>query len=617
MGIPIHAFATIIRITTGHIERRPTCAGPATFPDATVNTYRAKSRTMIACRILSLYSMGVSICFPQQPLSPSTNPPNAKPTKQCEISGRVVSAATGESLTKTTLYLRKAVSAPNPAGDLHVESRVAAGTDGSFVFTSVEPGKYELAAERTGYVRGYYGARNPSARGSLLTLSPGGRLNGLLVKLTPQATIGGSIFEEDGEPVKGAQVRLLRYANSPRGRRLWPASSATAGVDGSFILGNLAPGSYYLSVSPQVLNSHLPAQPGKRQEGYRTTYFPNTPDPESAAPIVITAGAQIRGIDVRLTRVPVFRVRGAAIDASTGVPANNVVLMLMPADSLNLMNNVANRSFATVTNGSFEFSGVPPGTYEIRTDIHTISPLFGRSTVAVRDEDVEGIRLTLAPRAKLTLKVAVAKSDRPSAGTVDLSGVSLSLMAAEGFPSVPVVGRTDMYTFQATDMPLENFQLNVSGLPERIFVKSIRFAGREVTNSVLDLTFGGGVVDILISHGAGRLTGEARNEQGDTVSGALVTAWFPGQTQAGSFNSVRTTSTDQNGTFTLDNLTPGEYHLLAWEDVDPTIAGDPKFLSRFEGEAVTVILREHAEDQKELKVVSKQRSEAELAKLSQ
>jgi len=411
-------------------------------------------------------------------------------------------------------------------------------------------------------------------------------------------------------------VRLLRYANSFSGRRLWPAGSAAAGVDGSFMLGNLAPGSYYLSVSPQVLNSHVPAQPGKRQEGYRTTYFPNTPDAESAAPIVLTAGAQVRGIDVRLTKVPVFHVRGAAIDASTGAPADNVVLMLMPADSLNLVNTVANRSFATVTNGTFEFSGIPPGTYEIQTDIHTISPLFGRGTVAVREEDVEGIRLTLAPRAQLTLKVAVAKSERPSTETVDVSAISLTLMAAEGFPFVPSVRRMDLYTFQAAHMPLEKFRLNVSGLPEKMYVKSIRFAGRDATNSVLDLTFGGGIVDILLSRGAGRLTGQVRNEQGDPVSGALVTAWAPGQALAGSFVSVRTANTDQNGTFTLDNLIPGEYRILAWEDVDTGIAEDPGFLSRFEGEAVTITLRRHAEEQKELKAISRDRSEAELAKLS-
>src|SRR5437016_9084652 len=71
------------------------------------------------------------------------------------LEGTVLSA-TGDPVRKATLRLqltsarRGAVSLSNYTG--------ASDAEGHFIFDDIEPGTYQLSAERSGYVRGYYGS---------------------------------------------------------------------------------------------------------------------------------------------------------------------------------------------------------------------------------------------------------------------------------------------------------------------------------------------------------------------------------------------------------------------------------------------------------------------------
>ena len=52
----------------------------------------------------------------------------------------------------------------------------------------------------------------------------------------------------------------------------------------------------------------------------------------------------------------------------------------------------------------------------------------------------------------------------------------------------------------------------------------------------------------------------------------------------------RTATSDQNGHFTFANVPPGDYKILAWEDVPRGAYTDPAFLKNYEdrGRAITI-----------------------------
>ena len=77
------------------------------------------------------------------------------PDTMCVLEGKVLSLS-GEPLRKATLHLR---AAPGSSANYSVSSDAT----GKFVFDDIEPGRYSLSAERTGYVPQFFGAtQHPS-----------------------------------------------------------------------------------------------------------------------------------------------------------------------------------------------------------------------------------------------------------------------------------------------------------------------------------------------------------------------------------------------------------------------------------------------------------------------
>ena len=60
--------------------------------------------------------------------------------------------------------------------------------DGRFVFEGVEPGSYQLAAERTGYLRATYSA-SKSSRSSGVSVASGQSVTGLELKMMPHGVL--------------------------------------------------------------------------------------------------------------------------------------------------------------------------------------------------------------------------------------------------------------------------------------------------------------------------------------------------------------------------------------------------------------------------------------------
>lgn len=569
---------------------------------------------------------------PAQSAAPAGDP-NVVPEK-CKIEGRVVSLATGVPLKKAAMRLRATVQTASPGTQPTITNYTSAtDAEGKFLFEDLDAGTYILSADRTGYVSQSYGASQSGRGGSPIKLSAGQQLKDLVMKLTPQGMIYGKVTDEDGDPVPGGFVQVMRWVYVNGKRQLQNRGGSSVQADGSFVVGNLAAGRYYLSATDnrnQMMG--MTEKPGRKgpEEGYVTTYFPNALDPSAASPIEINAGAELRGIEIRLRKARVFHVRGRVVNTLTGATPLGMMLTITPKDNSDFMFG-RNMQSIRGKDGSFEFNNVAPGTYIVQpngggsvttsTDPVTgetirSARLVGRAVVSVSDDNVENVVVALGAGVEVTgtVKIEGGETQPPAAATPGAKPPALPtvvLNAAEGvnFNSNRAQSKDDG-TFQLRGIAPDVYRINVIGLPDGAYLKSIRFGGQEVTKTTVDLSSGAsGQLDILISPNAADVTGVARNSKGEAVQGVMVQIWLPDE------DVSKTANTDQAGNFKLSGLGPGEYHMVAWEDIEPGLSQDPAFRARFDSQAATVKLRDNSHETVEVKLIGKDAIEAEAAKL--
>jgi len=536
---------------------------------------------------------------------------------KCKIEGKVVDLSTSEPLNKATLRLRTAtpaaasVTAP-PAGDGAFNYISKSDAAGGFVFEEIEPGAYWLSAERAGFVRQNYGARSTTMQGVVVKLDAGQELKDVLFQLTPQGAIRGRVVDEDGDPIGNARVQALHWTYWSGGRKqLSPVGSTSTAADGSFVATNLSPGTYYLSATPTT--GWTPDQAGRKgpEETYANVFYQDALEPSAAAPIQVFAGADIRGIEVRMRKVRVFRIRGKALDTATGASLQNVTLRLLAKDSSDYFDAMLYRRLAVVRNNSFEFAAVPPGTYVIEPDI-AANHLVGRCVVTVSQENVGDLVCPLGPGQEVMATIGIAEGhETGQQPSVDgrkkpPSQPSLSFLAVDGFPTIPAIQKLDNGSFRIHNVPPNRFRVNVSGLPEGTFIKAMRFNNQDWTQPILDLTSGaGGSLQIILADGAAGVTGVVRNSKGEAMPGVVVTLWSPDRAMLGAFDPAKAAYTDQNGAFRIENLGPGDYRILAWDDFDAGLMLNLDFLKRFESQASSIKLEENSRETVDVKLADR------------
>lgn len=496
-------------------------------------------------------------------------------SQECSISGRVYSATTGAPLKKA--QVRVAGQSVNARLSEPVSTTDA---EGGFRFDHLGAGQYTAMADRNGYLS----ASEKASCGA----------TDVTIKMSPQGMIYGRVIDDDGEPVGSVQVTVGRRAWI-RGTRLMQAVQVTTSqADGTFVIGNLTPGNYYLG-----------AKGGARPpqgEAFVENFFPNTTDVQAASPVSVGVGTDVRGIELRVRSLRVYSVRGKAVSAS-GENVSGVPLMLIHAGGMNRgsMSNTGTRL------GVFEFQNVAPGNYVIQalpfrnSEGGGAASLTAHVPVTVGEADIDDLRVTLGAGAEISGKITL--DDAPLGQSVSVTlqpengvGVDNNVQVKDG-------------SFTMRNVAPAVYRVQLQALPMG-YVKTIRFGGKELVRRELDLSAGGGgTLEILLSSKPGMISGTVRNSDGDPVAEATVSVWTKDDPD------IRTARSDASGRFTVRSLAPGEYRAVAWESIERGVVDNPMFRAAFENQAAAVTLREGSEETADLKVVTKAASDAEAAKL--
>ena len=123
----------------------------------------------------------------------------ASAAQSWHISGKVIDARSGQAVARCVVEIK-------PLGPRSQSLSFESGDDGRFDFGGIALGKYELSAAKRGYLTQSYQQHDEFS--TAIAVGPEQISVDLVFHLMPQAIFYGTVIDEAGEPIRGAQVRL-------------------------------------------------------------------------------------------------------------------------------------------------------------------------------------------------------------------------------------------------------------------------------------------------------------------------------------------------------------------------------------------------------------------------
>jgi len=393
---------------------------------------------------------------------------------------------------------------------------------GKFLFEGLPAGVYTLTVDAEGYVA------EPK---SGIEVARGEVTRGIIVSLSPAASIAGRVLDPDGTPVRGVKVHARPEGD--RNRFDFPffgGPGPESSRDGSFVLGDLEGATYDLVA---------------RIEGFARG---------EAKGIEIGTGERLEGVEIRLRRGGSFYGRVTDRHGKT-LEGRDVVAFSMGAGS---MGN--GRSGA---DGHYEILGLESGAYMVSLQQEGggagIPFLGGMQMQTAQAREGERTRLDLVDEAAAGCRVygVVRRAGRPVASAAVLATKEGSGLLP-GLPGSIQGAQADgngRYEFPSLAPGEYDFRVS-SGGPFSGGQTEIAVEVPDRVELLLDL-------ELPETSVSGRVV-EAAN--GRAVEGAFVRLVPSGEAEgapAFAFGVGSVATTEADGTFRLEGVSPGSYTLLA------------------------------------------------------
>jgi hypothetical protein len=479
---------------------------------------------------------------------------------------------------------------------------VRTGADGRFLFTGLARGKYSLSANHRGYPpQGYEQHEDYS---TAISVGPDLDTTHIVFRLQPGGTIRGRVIDQENDPINQGMVRLFttRIVNGRLVTQM--VRGGQIGDQGLYAFSHLPEGTYYVAVSarpwysdfamsrtslrflrpespspetelPEPLVRALEKESTALDKTYPLTFFGDSTDSSGAAAIHLqpgenfTADITLRAVQSAHLRVPLPEPPAPAQDSSgpiVGVPAGNfsynppnIQLFQRVFDGPLINTNMSTR--ATVTANVFEFSGIAPGHYLLQTSnrnpgVPTPGPEPSGSYMELDISGDMDLPSGASPSATLDGIVQFEGTAAPSSLVVILTNHELARTYGTRL--------TPKGEFKDKDQLLPGrYEISVGGA-EGWYLRSITAAGAKLSGRTLHVNGGENIqLSLKIARGLAEINGTALRE-GKPFSGAMIVL-VPRDAE-NSAMLFRRDQSDSDGTFTLRDVVPGNYTLLAIRD---------------------------------------------------
>jgi len=432
--------------------------------------------------------------------------------------------------------------------------------NGRFIFRRLPPGTYSLHAQHPEFPQIVSGLAATSPL--MVTLGPQEKKSDLVIALTPGASISGRVMDQDDRPLSSCGVQTLQYAAGPGSARLYATRAATSDDRGEYRIYGLARGHYYVSVQ---CSQPLPVAHGLVKRGseadlpeqrYAAEFYPDSPDPSGASRVMVTAGANVTGIDFRMHATSTVTVRGR-INGDAEAMSLRPRIELVSRDPL-LSGMVQFTASVNAQTGAFQISGVPAGAYTLTAAAQDQRHVYeARIPVDIGAEPLRPIDLALIPGSEFTGTVEL-EGDPPKP-TIEKLRIRLTPLDSEFSGSWPEAKVESDGTFSLSGVVAGRWCLRVEGVPG--YVKSLSVTGQEAHGCAFNVFPGaGGVMRAVVSTKMAAVEGTVNGitpQQPKYVFLILVPEEPDTQGQ------LRMVSAGTDGHFSITGIEPGRYRLYA------------------------------------------------------
>ena len=493
---------------------------------------------------------------------------------------------------------------PVPRALVQFAGRAAlTGPEGEFSFEGVPAGKVQVMVTKPGYFRP--GAKMGGwSSGRIVDIAP--ETGKIVLKLSPEAVIFGSVTGKGDEPLEGASIQVFTYISVGGREQLVPArGNVRTDEDGNFRIAGLSAGRYYVAVKAgNATRRVLGAQTAKAGEAYPAiVYYPGTTDLDAATPVNLIPGQRMEA-DFSVAVAPAFKFAGTVTATGEWKQVNPPMIV----DDLGQV--LFTPAEFDSQSGTFQFHAVPAGTYIVR--LGGIDKqgryIFSRRKLTI-SRPIADARLSLQPGTDIPVIVRTEfnKTRPPNSCTYTTPDGGLHQSDCSDYPAahVDLIADDAIRSQFSTDYgPLKDsaaFALH-GVIPGKYLVRAQpRFGGyvRSLHSGNVDLLReelvvpeNGGVspIEVVLRDDSATLRVHVSAEKPGQQSIVLV---FPDDAL---FPEPQMMSSTANSEIQTGPLAPGRYRIFAFDSIDGLDYANPDFMARYEprSASVTVAANESA-----------------------
>ena len=504
--------------------------------------------------------------------------PAAPARPDFQISGTLVDAITGQPLAHARVAIAPVTQRDN-------FTSIITGEDGRFQFPNLASGKYALAAQARGYLLQSFNQHDQYS--SSIVVGPDLDSSNLLFRLPPESAISGMVTDEAGEPVREAQV-MLYFSGLAAGTEATRLRGRTMTDDeGTYHFGHLAPGHYLVAVSAKpwyaqypspgfggiqevisvrgaggyagAIMSSIGANSGNAQSNpqldvaYPVTFYSGVTEASEATAIVLGRGEKATA-DVNLQPVPALHVR---MNTQSADPTKGTYMVLerRVLDGPPIQVATEMRGGGP---GIQEIVGIPAGHYTVKT--YTAGRGDPSEWTPSREIDINDNGEIDKDQGNVYVPVTATLQFESGAPARQAWLQLLNKKSREVFAErVNGDGET---VFKQGVRP-GSYEVSLINSPG-VYLKNVSATGAKAAGRTIEVRPGGAVkLAINAARGEGEITGTALRD-GKPLAGAMIVL-VPADP---AHNQVlfRRDQSDSDGTFTLPQVVPGAYTVLAIAD---------------------------------------------------
>ena len=525
--------------------------------------------------------------FPQEPAQ--STPATAPPVDQVTVHGVVRNAATGDPLPRALVRIE---------GD--ADAGALTDGDGRFEIPGVPSGQQIFQVIKPGF-------GDPAPPGELSVDGSGGATHNIVVAasmpelafaLEPRCSLRGRVELSTGDPAQGIVIEVLRQTVQ-QGRTAWQtASTARTNSEGTWRVGNLADGKYAVMTNPAMdsdSDMYL-VEPGHgaqiARNGYASIFYPDARDLAGAAKIRLSNGEQAQA-NLMLTLEPFHTVSAKVLDPrgranAPGSPSDR------PAESYSaqVLDIASHQTAYTAQYDQATHSiqaTLPNGTYSLtvteapvwngqaglgNADLQPPAPLTGSADFSVEGHAVSNVRVPLSNPHGSSVQLRINRTALPSgqAGAALYEGIVVTASQAGGLFSGGAVNMfaqgSEPGPMKTSSMPPGSYWVHTQVARRDLCEESFTAGGVNLAREPLVLGLSGATapLELTLRDDCAKLTLSLAAPFSGLVPGeepfetVYVVPDFDSTVDVQPF-VLRPSS---GGTITLEGLTPGSYHVYAF-----------------------------------------------------